>query len=53
MVDKVVGVFIAFIMLSALAVAVSNRANTAKVLTALLSGVADLQRAAVSPVTGK
>ncbi|HXK36331.1 MAG TPA: hypothetical protein VJ553_02020 [Candidatus Paceibacterota bacterium] len=51
--DKIIGFFVAMIMLSALAVAVSNRAKTAQVLTALLSGVANLQRAAVSPVTGK
>lgn len=51
--DKIVGFFMAIVMLTALAVAVSNRAKTAQVLTALLSGVADLQRAAVSPVTGK
>jgi hypothetical protein len=51
--DSVIGVFTSFIALSALAVAVSNRARTAQVLTALLGGVADLQRAAVSPVTGK
>lgn len=51
--DKVIGFFVAMIMLGALAVVVSNRAQTASVLTALLSGVANLQRAAVSPVTGK
>jgi hypothetical protein len=51
--DKVVGVATAFIMLTGLAVVVSNRANTAKVLDSLLGGFANVQRAAVSPVTGK
>lgn len=51
MVDKVIGVFIAFIGLTALSVVVSKRANTAKVLDSLLGGIASLQKAAVSPVT--
>lgn len=53
MVDKAVGVVLAFVMLSALAVAVSNRAKTASVLDSLFGGLASLNRAAVSPVTGK
>ena len=51
--DKVLGLFGMFIILAGVAVAVSNRAQTAKVLNALLGGFADIQRASVSPVTGK
>lgn len=51
MVDKVIGLFVAFVGLTALAVIVSKRSNTAKVLDSLLGGIAKLQRAAVSPVT--
>lgn len=53
MVDKVIGVFIAFIGLTALAVVISSRANTARVLEAFFKGFSSVQRAAVSPVTGK
>jgi hypothetical protein len=52
-VDKIIGLFLASFALAALAVAVSNRAKTASVLDSLLGGIANLQRAAVSPVTGK
>ena len=52
MVDKAIGVFIAIIGLASLAVVVSNRANTANVLNALLGGFQGSIRAAVSPVTG-
>lgn len=51
--DKAIGLGVAFIGLTGLAVVVSNRANTAKVLDSLLGGFANVQRAAVSPVTGK
>jgi hypothetical protein len=51
--DKVIGIFMAFIFLTALSVVISNRANTAKVLDALFKGFSSVQRAAVSPVTGK
>jgi hypothetical protein len=37
-------------MVTALSVVVSKRTNTAKVLDALLGGIAGLQRAAVSPL---
>jgi hypothetical protein len=53
MVDKAVGVFMAIVGLAAIAVIVSNRAKTAKVLESLLSGFSKSIRAAVSPVTGK
>lgn len=53
MVDRIVGVFLAFILLTALAVVVSNRAATAKVLESFFTGFSKVQRAAVSPVTGK
>jgi len=51
MVDKTIGFLALFVGLAALSVIVSKRSNTAKVLNSLLGGIADLQRAAVSPVT--
>jgi hypothetical protein len=51
MADKALGVFIAIVGLAGLAVVVSKRSNTAKVVTALLSGFSGSIRAAVSPVT--
>ena len=53
MADKAIGVIIAIVGLSALAVVVSKRSNTAKVLDSLLGGLGKLIRSAVSPVTGK
>lgn len=53
MVDRALGVLALIIGVTALAVIVSKKSNTAKVLNSLLGGIADLQRAAVSPVTGK
>jgi membrane DNA delivery protein len=53
MADKAIGVFIAIIGLSALAVIVSKKTQTAKVLDSLLGGFSKSIRAAVSPVTGK
>lgn len=53
MVDKAIGVLIAIVSLAALAVIVSKRSDTAKVLDALLSGFSSSVRAAVSPITGK
>lgn len=51
MLDKTIGVFIAITTLAALAVVVSKRSNTAKVLDALLGGFSRMVTAAVSPVT--
>lgn len=51
--DKAIGVLTILIGITALSVVVSKRSNTAKVLDSLLGGIAKLQRAAVSPVTGK
>jgi hypothetical protein len=53
MADKAIGVFIAIVGLAALAVVVSKRSDTAKVLNSLLSGFTGAVRGAVSPVTGK
>jgi hypothetical protein len=53
MADKAIGVFIAIVGLAGLAVVVSKRSDTAKVLTSALSGFTASVRAAVSPVTGK
>lgn len=51
--DKFIGLFVFAIGLAALAVVVSKRSDTAKVLTAFLQGFTNLIRGAVSPVTGK
>lgn len=51
MVDKGLGVLIAIVGLAGLAVVVSKRSDTAKVLTALLSGFTNAVKGAVSPVT--
>lgn len=48
--DKALGIVTIAFGVTALAVVVSKRSNTAKVLDALLSGIAGLQRAAVSPL---
>lgn len=50
MFDKVIGVFLALVFLTALAVVVSKRSDTAKVLTAFLKGFSDNLRAASSPI---
>jgi hypothetical protein len=51
MADKAIGVLIAIVGLAGLAVVVSKRSNTAKVLTALLGGFTGAVKGAVSPVT--
>ncbi|HJY05896.1 MAG TPA: hypothetical protein VJ323_06240 [Bryobacteraceae bacterium] len=53
MADKAIGVLIAIVGVASLAVVVSKRSDTAKVLNSLLGGVSGLIRSAVSPVTGK
>lgn len=53
MADKAIGVLIAIVGLASLAVVVSKRSNTAKVLDSLLGGFSKAIRSAVSPVTGK
>lgn len=53
MADKAIGVFIAIVGLASLAVVVSKRSDTAKVVSSLLSGFTGAVRGAVSPVTGK
>lgn len=53
MADKAIGVLIAIVGLASLAVIVSKRSDTAKVVTSLLSGYTGAVKAAVSPVTGK
>jgi len=51
MIDKAIGVFIALVGLAGLAVVVSKRSNTAKVLDSLLGGFSKAVSASVSPVT--
>lgn len=48
--DKAIGVVSLAFMITALAIVVSKRSQTAKVLTALLNGIIGLQKAAVSPI---
>ena len=48
--DKAIGVVTIAFGVTALAVVVSKRSNTAKVLDSLLGGIAGLQRAAASPI---
>lgn len=51
--DKAIGVLTTIVFLAALAVIVSKRSDTARVLDSLLGGFSKAVRAAVSPVTGK
>lgn len=48
--DKAIGVVTLAFGVTALAIVVSKRTNTAKVLTALFSGIQGLQKQAVSPI---
>lgn len=50
MVDRVIAVAMGIVTLAALAVIVSKRSNTAKVLTSLLTGFQGTIKAAVSPI---
>lgn len=50
MIDRSIGVLLAIVSLAALAVVVSKRSDTAKVLDALLGGFSSAVRAAVSPI---
>lgn len=49
--EKIIGVFTLLVMASIIAVLVSKRANTAKVVTSVLNGFSGAVRAAASPVT--
>lgn len=48
--DKAIGIVTIAFGVTALAVVVSKRSNTAAVLNSLLGGIAGLQKAAVSPI---
>lgn len=50
MIDKGVGVLLAIVALASLAVIVSKKSDTARVLNALLSGFSSAIRAATSPL---
>lgn len=50
MADKAIGVLLAIVGLASLAVVVSKKSNTAKVLNALLGGFSGAVKAAVSPL---
>jgi hypothetical protein len=52
MIDRAIGVFIAIIGLASLAVIISKKSDTAKVLTSLFGGFSTAIRSAISPVTG-
>lgn len=49
--DKAIGVLLAIVFLAGLAVVVSKRSDTARVVTAFLNGFSNALKAAVSPVT--
>lgn len=51
MVDRAIGVLIAIVGLASIAVVLSKRSDTAKVLDSLLGGFTSAVKAAVSPVT--
>ena len=51
MVDKFIGILMAFILLSALAAIISKRADTANVLTAFFKGFRSMQDGALAPIT--
>lgn len=51
MVDKAIGLLMAFIFLSALAAVISKRSNTSKVLDSFFKGFRSLQDGALSPIT--
>jgi hypothetical protein len=53
MVDRAIGILVFIVGLAALAVIVSKRSDTARVLTAFLGGFSGAVRAATAPVTGK
>lgn len=50
MVDKALGIIVIAFGVTALAIIVSRRARTARVLNSLLGGIAKMQRAAASPL---
>jgi len=51
--DKAIGVVTIVFGVTALAVVVSKRSDTARVLNSIFNGLYKLQKGAVSPVTGK
>jgi hypothetical protein len=50
--DKIVGVVTLILMLTALSVVLSKKANTVPVVNAVVGGLQKLQATAISPVTG-
>lgn len=48
--NRILGIVTIVFGVTALAIVVSKRSNTAKVLDSLLGGIAKLQKAAVSPI---
>ena len=52
MIDRSIGVLIAIVGLASIAVIVSRKSDTAKVLDSLLGGFSTAVRSAVSPITG-
>lgn len=48
--DKALGIIAIAFGVTALAIVVSKRSNTAKVLDSLLGGVAKMQKAAAAPI---
>ena len=52
-IDRSIGVLIAIVGLASIAVIVSRKSDTAKVLDSLLGGFSKAIGSAISPITGK
>ena len=52
-IDKVIGIITLILMITALSVVISKKANTVPVVNAVVGGLQKLQQTAISPVTGK
>lgn len=48
--DKAIGVVTLAFMVTALAIVVSRKTNTVKILDSLFTGIANLQKAATAPI---
>ena len=53
MIDKGIGIIMAILFLTGLALVISKKAATTSVLNSFFSGISNLQKNAISPVTGK
>jgi hypothetical protein len=53
MIDKGIGIIMALLFLTGLALVISKKAATTSVLNAFFQGIGALQKNAISPVTAK